>query len=284
MPVTKIKAVPKTKPAPKSKAKAVPKAKDVLAPKMVPTIIAETPEYLVINKPAGLAVHAGGNLTDPTLADWLIANYKKIKDVGDDPIRPGLVHRLDKEVSGLMVIAKTQKSFDNLKRQFQERAIKKEYTALVHGKVARDFGEIDFPITRSQDGYKMAALPRGSEDLLSRRHPKDRDQGNIESWLKSRVAMTEFEVIKRFVNYTLVKVTIKTGRTHQIRVHFFALGHPLVGDNLYCTKKSEVKNKKFGLSRVFLVADHLSFYDIKGEIQDFQIGLPPELIAAMPKN
>ncbi|MCX6794725.1 MAG: RNA pseudouridine synthase [Candidatus Falkowbacteria bacterium] len=259
-------------------------AKTVLAPELVPEIIAATPEYLVINKPAGLAAHAGGNLTEPTLADWLIANYKKIKDVGDDPIRPGLVHRLDKEVSGLMVIAKTQASFDNLKNQFKEREINKEYVALVHGRVTKDFGAINFPITRSQEGYKMAALPSGSEDLLSRRHPKGRDQGNITSWLKSRAALTEFEVLKRFVNYTLLKISLKTGRTHQIRVHFFAYGYPLVGDNLYCTKKTELKNKKLNLGRVFLVADHLSFRDLKGVTQDFRIGLPKELQAALPRN
>ncbi len=259
-------------------------AKVVLAPKLVPKIIAATPEYLVINKPAGLAVHAGGNLTEPTLADWLIANYKKIKDVGDDPVRPGLVHRLDKEVSGLMVIAKTQASFDNLKNQFKEREINKEYVALVHGRVAKDFGVINFPITRSQEGYRMAALPSGSENLLSRRHPKDRDQGNITSWLKSRAALTEFEVLKRFVNYTLLKVSLKTGRTHQIRVHFFAYGYPLVGDNLYCTKKTELKNKKLNLGRVFLAADHLSFRDLKGTTRDFRIDLPEELQAALPHD
>lgn len=260
------------------------KAKEVLAPELVPEIIAETPEYLVINKPAGLAVHAGGNLKEPTLADWLIANYKKIKDVGDDPIRPGLVHRLDKEVSGLMVVAKTQTSFNSLKNQFKEREVNKEYVALVHGKVSHDCGTINFPITRSQEGYKMAALPSGSEELLRRRHPKDRDQGNIDSWMKSRVALTEFEVIKRFVNYTLLRVSIKTGRTHQIRVHFFAYGHPLVGDNLYCTKKTEAKNKKLNLGRVFLVADHLNFHDLKGGVQDFKIDLPVALQAAMPRN
>jgi len=259
-------------------------AKAVLAPGLIPGIIADTPEYLVINKPAGLAVHAGGNLKEPTLADWLLANYKKIKNVGDDPIRPGLVHRLDKEVSGLMVIAKTQASFDNLKHQFKDREVNKEYLALVHGRVAKDFGVINFPISRSQDGYRMAALPSGSEDLLSRRHPKGRDQGNIESWLKSRTAVTEFEVLKRFVNYTLLKVGIKTGRTHQIRVHFFALSHPLAGDNLYNTKKTESKNKKLNLGRVFLVANHLSFRDLKGATQDFRIALPPELQAALPRN
>lgn len=258
--------------------------KTVLAPKLIPKIIASTPEYLLIDKPAGLAVHAGGNLKEPTLADWLIANYQKIKNVGDDPVRPGLVHRLDKEVSGLMVIAKTQASFDNLKNQFQERKVIKEYVALVYGRMTKDYGEINFPITRSQSGYKMAALPSGNENLFFRRHPKNRDQGNISSWLKSRAALTEFEVLKKFINYTLLRVAIKTGRTHQIRVHFFASGYPLVGDNLYCTKKTELKNKKLNLGRIFLVADHLSFRDLKGAVQDFRIDLPLELEAALPRN
>jgi len=249
-----------------------------------PKIIAETSDYLVIDKPAGLAVHGGGNLKGPTLADWLINRYPKIKKVGDDPTRPGLVHRLDKDVSGLMVIAKNQKTFLHFKNQFKNREVNKEYIALVHGKIAPDEGIIDFPITRSQSGYKMAALPAKTEDLLSRRHPRGRDQGNIDSWFKSRQALTEFIVLKRFVNYTLLRVNIKTGRTHQIRVHFFALGHPLAGDDLYMTKKTKTKNKKLNLGRVFLVADSLTFHDLKGEIQSFKINLPTGLTDALPAH
>lgn len=259
-------------------------AKNILIPALVPKIISETSDYLVIDKPAGLAVHAGGNLKEPTLADWLLAAYPDIKDVGDDPVRPGIVHRLDKEVSGLMVIAKNQPSFNSLKNQFKERTVKKEYTALVHGQISPEWGEIAFPITRSQDGYKMAALPLGSEELLSRRHPRNRDQGNIDSWIKSKAALTEFETIKKLVNFTLLKVGIKTGRTHQIRVHFFALGHPLVGDPLYFTRKTAEKNKKINLGRIFLVADHLIFRDLQGAEQEFSLELPEELQAALPKN
>jgi 23S rRNA pseudouridine1911/1915/1917 synthase len=249
-----------------------------------PEIISETPDYLVINKPAGLAVHGGGNLKEATLADWLVSRYPKIKTVGDDPARPGLVHRLDKDVSGLMVIAKNKKSFASLKGQFKDREVNKEYIALVHGRLINDSGKIDFPITRSQGGYKMAAIPTNASDLLNRRHPKGRDQGNIESWFKSRQALTEFSVLQRFVNYTLVRVTIKTGRTHQIRVHFFAYGHPLAGDELYCTKKTSAKNKKINLGRVFLVAAHLEFRDLAGKKLNFEIGLPDELTAALPRH
>lgn len=250
----------------------------------VPRIIAETPDYLVIDKPAGLAVHAGGNLKEQTLADWLLAAYPDIEAVGDDPVRPGLVHRLDKEVSGLMVIAKTQAAFDSLKSQFQDRAVNKEYVALVHGRLATDGESIDFPIARSQDGYKMAALPANTEMLLERHHPTSRDQGNIAGHFKARAAHTEFDVLQRFVNFTLVRVRITTGRTHQIRVHFFAYGHPLVGDPLYFTRKTKEKNSKINLGRIFLIADRLRFRDLAGQEQSFSLDLPHELTSALPRN
>ena len=251
---------------------------------IIPEIISETDDYLVINKPAGLAVHGGGNLQEPTLADWLIARYPKIKKVGDDPARPGIVHRLDREVSGLMVVAKNQKSFTSLKNQFKDRLITKEYVALVYGQLSKDEGVIDFPIKRSQTGHKMAAMPLQADKLLIRHHPQNRDQGNINGWFKARTANTEFQVLKKFVNYTLLRVKIKTGRTHQIRVHFFAYGHPLVGDNLYVTPKTKIKNKKLNLGRIFLTADHLIFHDLKGQKQDFKIDLPAELTAALPRH
>lgn len=253
-------------------------------PEKAPKIISETEDYLVIDKPAGLPVHGGGNIKEPTLVDWLIANYPKIKKVGEDPLRPGIVHRLDKDVSGLMIIAKNNKSFQDLKSQFQERTVIKEYTALAHGKIAKDDDVIDFSIKRSRDGYRMAAMPENTEELFLRRHPSERDQGNIEGLLKSRAALTEFTVLKRFVNYTLLHVRIKTGRTHQIRVHLFAYGHPLAGDNLYCTKKTEARNKKLGLDRVFLVSDHLIFRDRQKNEQEFRLSLPRELTEALPRN
>jgi 23S rRNA pseudouridine1911/1915/1917 synthase len=253
--------------------------------KMAIKIVSEGEDYLVIEKPAGLAVHGGGNLGDEkTLADWLIERYPEITAVGDDPIRPGIVHRLDKEVSGLMVVAKNQASFEDLKRQFQERTIKKEYLVLVHGQVSQDAGTIDFPITRSRDGYRMAAMPGGAEELLRRKHPKNRDQGNIDSWLKAKEALTEFEVKKRFVNFTFLKAIIKTGRTHQIRVHFYAYGHPVVGDPLYNTKRSRVKDEKTGINRIFLASCLLGFNSRDGVWQEFQLPLPEDLENFLPKN
>ena len=222
-------------------------------------IINETAEFLVINKPAGLVVHG---TADYTLADWLIAKYPAIKTIGDDADRPGVVHRLDKDVSGLMVIAKTQDSFDNLKKQFQNRTIIKEYTALVHGKIQRDSSTINFPISRSSDGYKMAALPQTVKGEPS---------------TTGCQAETEFRIITRLVNYTLLKVKIRTGRTHQIRVHLAAYDHPVVGDKIYGTSRTKKQDKKLGLNRVFLIADHLSFTDLAGEQKDFRVDLTEEL-------
>lgn len=222
-------------------------------------IIRETDEFLVINKPAGLAVHKS---SDRALADWLIEKYPDIKQIGHDPERPGIAHRLDREASGLMVIAKTQAAFESLKTQFQNREIKKEYTALVHGKIAKDCDVINFPIKRAKTGYKMAAMPATEKGKPSK---------------NGRSAETEFHVKQKFINYTLLKIKIKTGRTHQIRVHLAAYGHPIVGDNIYATAKTRTQNKKTGLNRIFLIADSLSFADLRNNQIGFKIGLSQEL-------
>jgi len=227
-------------------------------------IIAETKDYVVINKPAGLLVHGAPHIKEETLVDWLLQKYPKIGQVGEDLDRPGIMHRLDKDVSGLMVIAKNQASYDSLKEQFKNRTITKEYTALVYGKVLKDEDEIDFPIKRSTKGYKMAAVPQNFNS--------ENDEARV------RQATTVFSVIKRLINFTLLKVTIKTGRTHQIRVHLHAYGYPLVGDDLYNNKQSKSKNKKYNLGRVFLVATHLEFTDLSGTKQVFTAGLPKDLV------
>lgn len=245
--------------------------------KMNLKIITETPDYLVIHKPAGLIVHGGPNISEPSLSDLLLEHCPKIKNVGEDPLRPGLVHRLDKGVSGLMVIAKNNKSFIDLKEQFKKRKIEKEYLALVYGKISKDEGKIDFPIRRASSGHKMAALPIASKGLIDKEHLSDRDQGTNKALLESREALSYFYIKKRFINYSLLRVAIKTGRTHQIRVHLSAYGHPLVGDDLYGTKKTRVKNKKLALERIFLIAHKLSFADLAGEKQSFTTTLDKEL-------
>jgi 23S rRNA pseudouridine1911/1915/1917 synthase len=230
-----------------------------------PEIVAETDEYLVINKPAGLIMHGADSFKGESLAEMLVKKYPQIKKVGEDPERPGIVHRLDKEASGLVVIAKQQDAFDNLKSQFKKRTMEKEYTALVFGRTSKDEDKILFPIKRASDGSKMAALPI-----------TDREEENVNK-PGARSAITEFKVIKKFINYTLLKVKIKTGRTHQIRVHMLSYGHPLVGDDLYSTKNTRERNKKLNLGRIFLVADKLSFFDLAGDRQTFTVELPGEL-------
>ncbi|MFH1207781.1 MAG: RluA family pseudouridine synthase [Patescibacteria group bacterium] len=241
------------------------------------TIIAETDGYIVLHKPAGLLVHEGARLPcqfggqageqEPTLVDWLLKKYPAITKIGEDPVRPGIVHRLDREVSGLMVVAKTQDMFDHLKKQFRDRTIKKEYTALVNGHPAKEEDEITFNIDRSETrDFKMAAVPRGTFRGVPTSGSDDR----------GRHAITQFEVIKRLVKYTLLKVRPRTGRTHQIRVHLNAYGLPIVGDLVYCPTKIRAKNH-LPSSRIFLQAAKLGFTDLTGQWREFSEPLDPEL-------
>jgi 23S rRNA pseudouridine1911/1915/1917 synthase len=228
---------------------------------LVPDIIEQTDDYVVIVKPAGLLVHPADSSPDePTLVDWLVEKFPQIKTVGDEPeLRPGIVHRLDREASGLMVIALNQKTFDALKMQFQDRTIEKEYLVLVHGKMLREFGEINLPIGRMSRGGRMAA------------HSSNYEEGNE--------ARTEYFVEKRFSTTTLLRVHIHTGRTHQIRVHMFSLQHPVVGDTLYPLKKfgKTKMGKAFPLPpRLCLHAARLVFTDNTGARKEFLAELPPD--------
>jgi 23S rRNA pseudouridine1911/1915/1917 synthase len=228
-----------------------------------PQIVFANKEFIVVNKPAGLIVHGAPHIKGLTLADWLVKKYPELKKVGEDKARPGIMHRLDKDVSGLLVIARTNDSFFNLKKQFQKREIEKGYTALVYGAVAKDNDKIDFSLKRSSGGHRQAAVPDGYDFK--------------ENFLELREAFTEFQVLQRFINYTLLAVKIKSGRKHQIRVHFFAYGHPLVGDNLYSTKKTRDANRKIDLGRIFLVSSQLAFTDLAGKKHSFSVELPKEL-------
>ncbi len=246
------KQLPKDKPAHKraTTAKIIKKIQKV-------DIVADTTDYMVVNKPTGMLTHPTMAGETNTLADFITKKYPKIKKVGEDASRPGIVHRLDKEASGLMVIAKTQKMFIYLKEQFKNRTIEKEYTALVHGQVAREWGEINFRIARSKTNDRMAALPENQT-------------------AEGKEAKTEFVIEKLFINFTLLRIKIHTGRMHQIRAHFLAYDHPLVGDPLYFQKKQKrVWDKK--LDRLFLHSTKLGFTDLQGEKQVFESPLPKEL-------
>lgn len=239
-----------------------------------PIVVAETAEYMVLEKPAGLVVHPPVESTDkteitnsPTLSGWLLRTYPKLWQVGEYPNRPGMVHRLDKDTSGLMVVAKTQTAFTNLKQQFKDRAVEKHYWALVHGVPANEHEMIDFPIDRGHDG-RMVARPIVKEVTLR----------NVTALQPGRAALTEFLIAKQWVNHTLLDVRLHTGRTHQIRVHMFAYGHPVVGDVLYHQKQYQNAAKKFPCPRLFLHSYELTFADpATGEQVTFKSELPAEL-------
>lgn len=273
------------KPSDKITEKITPPEKIDLSPdKLIKlNIIFEDKNYLVINKPSGLVVHPSESVKSHTLVNALIAHYPPIKTVGDhnpnseirilnsefrpptsDLRRPGIVHRLDKDVSGLMVIPKTQSAFNNLKQQFKNHKIKKQYTALVKGNLKKDTGQITLEIGRSSKGYKMLAyppkLPGRTGERRGTKTPKQ--------------AITKYKIIKRFNNHTLLKIQTLTGRTHQIRVHLHAINHPIVGDSIYRTKKIK---SKISFERVFLHADYLEFKNLENKTKKFKLELPKKL-------
>lgn len=247
-PPDKLVTQPKTEP--------ILPAKAILDKKISPKIIAEYENFLILEKPAGLLVHPTEKNETNTLVDWLMEKYPELKKIGEDPQRPAIVHRLDREVSGLMIIPTNQASFDYFKKQFKEHKIIKKYLALAYGIVEKDEGEINFPIGRSKnhDG-RFAARP-------------------ISQTESGKKALTYFWVKERFKNYTLLEIEIMTGRTHQIRVHFLAYGHPIVGDQLYFNKKTK---SKLELKRIFLHAYYLSFIGLNGKNFEFNSPLPATL-------
>ncbi len=235
-------------------------------------ILFEDDTLLVINKPAGLIVHRTNEIdTRPSVIDLLLKKYKGIKKVGEPSkpghtnMRPGIVHRLDREVSGVMVIAKTQDMFENLKKQFQTRTVEKQYTALVYGKLPKEHDQIKFAIARSKSQGRMVARTGDQE---------------------GKEALTDWDVVERLKNTTLVNVKIHTGRTHQIRVHFLAIDHPVVGDRLY-RKKSMRHTKEKNLGRLFLHAHSLTFQLADGTPKTITVPLPAELkqvLDALPRK
>ncbi len=195
-------------------------------------IVFEDDQLIVINKPAGLVVHpAHGNRTG-TLVNALLSHCKDLSGIGGEE-RPGIVHRLDKETSGLMVVAKTDAAHRNLSAQFKDRKVAKKYLALVHGTIKNDTGTIDVPIGRSQsDRKKMAVIKADPENMKAHNLRKPRRS-------KARHAVTHYKVVKRQAGRTLLEIKLETGRTHQIRVHMAYMGHPIVGDKVYGQKKDK---------------------------------------------
>lgn len=198
---------------------------------------------IVVNKPAGLQVHPSSTEKEATLVNALIAKFPEIKNVHDDSLgaflRPGIVHRLDKDTSGVMVVARNQKTFDELKEMFQNREIHKKYITLVFGQLKEKKGIITKAIAKSAN-YKKQSI------------------ANEKTKTKIRSAITRFKVLNKFKNYSLIEAEPLTGRMHQIRIHFFSIGHPVVGDKKYQLKSLKKQNLK-NADRQLLHAKELKF-------------------------
>ncbi|MFH0712525.1 MAG: RluA family pseudouridine synthase [Candidatus Jorgensenbacteria bacterium] len=224
------------------------------------SVIYEDENLLALSKPAGVLVHPSSfskeDKGQATVTDWLLKNYPEVKMVGDNPAeRPGIVHRLDRETSGVLLVARNQKTFEYLKKLFQEHKVVKTYLALVWGRLSGS-GIIDVPI-----GLKPGTVRRVV-------------RGKALKMVKE--AVTEYRALKTFKKgddeFTLVELTPKTGRTHQLRVHMKSINHPVVGDVLYSPKKDP-----FNLSRQFLHAESIEFTKSDGSRLKLEAELPNEL-------
>lgn len=216
-------------------------------------ILFENKDVAVINKPAGVLVHDDGSGVGDTVVEWVRKTYPETEGVGEYVVvrtgetikKPGVVHRLDKETTGTLIIAKNQETFELLKKQFQEHVIKKTYCAFVYGNILEEEGEIDRPIGKSKSNFRMWSAQRGARGTL-------------------REAYTRFKVIQRSEskNVTFLELYPKTGRTHQIRVHLKAIHHPVVADSLYAPKGEKI----LGFERLALHARKIVFTLDKQEI------------------
>lgn len=229
-----------------------------------PNVLYSSPSLLVLNKPAGLLTHPK-HLKDPSesVVTWLLENYPEVATVGDQPtLRPGIVHRLDKDTSGLIVVARTQEAYEYLKKQFQTRQMKKMYLALVYGEVKNKTGRIDVPLGKL--GTRQSTRIHGTHEL------------------NEKSAITDYKVVKKFTGYTLLEASPLTGRTHQIRVHLKSIGHPIVGDPLYGGKQGKADYARLG--RFILHAQKLSFTSPEGEALAFEVDPPQDFMLALSGN
>lgn len=228
------------------------------APEALPlSIVYEDADLVVVNKAAGMAVHLGAGVKSGTLVNALLHHIGSLSGAGGE-LRPGIVHRLDKMTSGLVIVAKNDFAHRALAAQFKGRDVHKTYTVLVHGRVAKDAGEIAAPVGR--DPVRRIRMKVGG--------------------IRPREALTRYRVLRRFPHFTLLEAEPRTGRTHQIRVHFSSLGHPVVGDTLYGApgKLKIAGREEKTLARNFLHASAIEFrHPRTGALVSLRAPLPVEL-------
>lgn len=229
----------------------LPKEKSIelMAENIPLDIVFEDEDILIVNKPKGILVHPTGKDMKGTLANGLLYYNKSIANVGE-ALRPGIVHRLDKDTSGILIIAKNQKSYNELIKQFKAREVKREYIALVHGQLSIKEATINAPIGRDPSNRtKMTVIYENSKE-----------------------AITDYRVLEEFRNYSLLELSLQTGRTHQIRVHMAHLGHPVVGDRVYSNK-----NDEFNLNSQLLHAKKIGFLHPRSKnYLEFEANLPKD--------
>jgi 23S rRNA pseudouridine1911/1915/1917 synthase len=221
------------------------------------SIVYEDEDLLVVNKPAGMAVHVGAGVKSGTLVNALLHHIRNLSSAGGE-MRPGIVHRLDRMTSGLVIVAKNDAAHRKLAEQFKSREVHKTYILLVHGRVTSEQGAICKPVGR--DPIRRTRMKAGG--------------------VRPREALTRYKIIGRFPGFTLIEAHPKTGRTHQIRVHFASIGHPVVGDTTYgAPGKLHIRGREVAtLSRNFLHAGCLEFqHPGTRQAVSFSAPLPPEL-------
>ena len=235
-------------------------------------VLYEDDNCVVLNKPAGLMVHSDGRNEGPFLTDWIEKHYPETMTVGEtargldgEPIaRGGIIHRLDRETSGALIVAKTQAGFLSLKSQFQNHEIKKKYLAFVWGEIKENFGTINRPIGRSKSDFRKWSSERGARGLM-----REAETYWTNVWVDKDPENNE--------KLTLIEAEPKTGRTHQIRVHFKAFGHPIVGDPLYAPNRP----RALSFARLALHSWKISFKDLNEKVVSIVAPLPKDFAHAV---
>lgn len=250
-------------------------------------VIYSDEDLIAVNKPPGFPVHGGPNVRGKTLVDFLLEKFPEISSVGDDPaLRPGIVHRLDKDTSGVMVVARNQKSFEQLKNLFKSRQVEKTYWAIVCGKPKKLSGMISYPIGRLvKNPLKRGICPTPSVGQVC---PTLGVGHRIRG---AREAITGYKVLKAGEKYSLLELKPKTGRMHQLRVHMKAIGHPVVCDKMYGGKNvccpafaesdSATAGRPVGAGRQLLHAKSLSFSFSEGSKFYFEVDPPEDFVSVM---